>query len=67
MNFNIILMAVEAFLSLAEAEELPENSKDLKIIKKNLEELQTFNARKKYAEKNLKHSGIITSLAMMPA
>jgi hypothetical protein len=41
------------FYSLATAE--PADSKDLKTILKNLEKLDTHAARKKYAERNLKH------------
>lgn len=43
------------FHSLAVGEKLPENSKDLKTILKNIESLENYNSRKKYAEKNLKH------------
>jgi hypothetical protein len=55
MNINKLLRFVHLFYSLATEEELPENSKDIKIILKNIENLETFNARKKYAEKNLEH------------
>jgi hypothetical protein len=57
MNNNKILRFANIFYSIAstEKEELPENSKDLKVVKKNIEDLKTFQARKKYAEKNLKH------------
>ena len=43
------------FYSLAAGEELPADSNDLKVILKNLEELENYNSRKEYAEKNLKH------------
>jgi len=57
MNIDKILKMASEFESLAatEKEELPENSKDLKTVLKNIQNLKTFNARKKYAEKNLKH------------
>ena len=43
------------FYSLAAGEELPSDSDDLKIVLANLEKLETYNARKNYAERNLKH------------
>jgi len=43
------------FYALATGESLPSNSKDLATILKNIEELENYNSRKKYAEKNLKH------------
>jgi hypothetical protein len=43
------------FYSLATKEELPDNSKDLKTILKNIEGLENYNSRKEYAETNLKH------------
>lgn len=55
MNVNRLLRFATFFHSLAEKEELPENSKDLSTVLKNLEKLDTYNARKKYAEANLKH------------
>lgn len=55
MNANRLLRFATSFHSLAEKEELPENSKDLSTVLKNLEKLDTYNARKKYAEINLKH------------
>ena len=57
MNIDEILKLAQEFESFAalEKEELPENSKDLKVVLKNLQKLKTYNARKKYAEKNLKH------------
>lgn len=54
MNSKRILKFANIFYSLAVKEELPDNSKDLKTILKNLESLKTFHARKKYAEANLK-------------
>ncbi len=57
MNVNKILRFASIFESLAasEKEELPEDSKDLDVVLKNIQKLETYNARKKYAEKNLKH------------
>jgi len=56
MDINKIIKFADIFYSLAsETEPLPPNSKDLKTILKNIENLETYNARKKYAEKNLKH------------
>lgn len=43
------------FYSLAAGEELPVNSTDLKTVLSNLEHLETYAARKEYAEANLKH------------
>ena len=52
MNLEQILKLAELFYAFAgEAEELPENSDDLKTVLKNIENLETFGARKKYAEK----------------
>ena len=57
MNTNKLLRFTAMFESLASAEKekLPENSKDLKTILKNLEKIETYHARNRYAEKNLKH------------
>ena len=55
MNINNLIQKVNQFYKLATSEKLPDNSKDLKTILKNLDELETYQARKKYAEKNLKH------------
>jgi hypothetical protein len=55
MNPDRLLKRAFYFYKLATAEEMPANSKDLLTILKNLEELDSFNARKEYAEKNLKH------------
>ena len=56
MSINRLLRKAEMFYLLAsDSEKLPENSKDLKTILKNLEQLETYQARKKYAEKNLEH------------
>jgi hypothetical protein len=55
MNINSLIQKVNNFYSLATSGKLPENSKELRTILKNLDELETYQARKKYAEKNLKH------------
>lgn len=56
MNFTKLLRKTEMFYILAsETEKLPDNSKNLKVVLKNLDSLETYQARKKYAEKNLKH------------
>jgi len=55
MNINKILRFATLFESLASGEELPEDSKDLKTVLNNIEGLETYTARKNYAEENLKH------------
>lgn len=55
MNADKILKLADLFYALAKGKDLPANSKDLKTILKNLEDLDTHAARKEYAEKNLKH------------
>jgi hypothetical protein len=57
MRVKRLLRMADLFYLLAssEAEKVPESSKDLKTVLKNLEKLETYSARKKYAEKNLKH------------
>lgn len=55
MNSNKLLRFATMFYSLAVGEELPEDSDDLKTVLSNIEKLETYNARKKYAERNLKH------------
>lgn len=54
MRYNQLASFADIFYSLATKEKLPDNSKDLKIILKNIENLETYSARTKYAEKNLK-------------
>jgi hypothetical protein len=55
-RLNGIIRLVELFYSMAsEAEKLPTNSKDLKTVLRNIERLKTYQARKKYADLNLKH------------
>lgn len=55
MHPNKLLRFANMFYSLAAGEELPPNSDDLKTVLSNLEKLETYSARKKYAESNLKH------------
>lgn len=55
MNVNKLLRFATMFYSIAAGEELPENSDDLKTILSNIDSLDTYAARKKYAEKNLEH------------
>src|ERR1700677_4811773 len=55
MNSNKLLRFAQMFYSLAVSEDVPESSEDVAVILKNLENLETYAARKKYAEKNLKH------------
>jgi len=55
MDSNKLLKMAEYFYALAVGEKLPADAKDLKTILKNLETLENYNSRKKYAEKNLKH------------
>lgn len=55
MNPNKLLRFANMFYSLAAGEELPSDSDDLKVVLSNIEGLETYNARKNYAERNLKH------------
>ena len=55
MNLNKLLRFADLFYSLAASEELPSDSKDLPTILKNIAALETYKARKDYAEKNLEH------------
>ena len=51
-----LLKLADFFYALAsDKEELPENSKDLKTVLKNLAKLENYSSRKEYAEKNLEH------------
>lgn len=53
MHPNKLLRFSNIFYSLAAGEELPPKSSDLETILGNLEGLDTYTARKKYAEENL--------------
>lgn len=55
MHPNKLLRFANMFYSLAAGEELPPDSDNLKTVLSNLEKLETYSARKKYAESNLKH------------
>jgi hypothetical protein len=55
MHVNKLLRFATMFQSLAAGEELPPNSKDLAVVLRHLEELETYHARVKYAEANLEH------------
>jgi uncharacterized protein YpmB len=55
MNSNKLLRFANIFYSLASGEEIPAKSNDLKTILGNIEKLETYAARKKYAEENLEH------------
>lgn len=55
MNSDEVLKLSHFFCSLATSEKMPANSKELKTILSNLDELKTYQSRKKYAERNLKH------------
>lgn len=55
MNVNKLLRFANMFYSMAAGEELPPDSDDLGTVLSNIEKLETYNARKKYAERNLKH------------
>lgn len=52
MKPNKLLRFANIFYSLAAGEKLPADSDDLKIILNNIEGLETYKARKDYAEKN---------------
>jgi hypothetical protein len=56
MRPDKLLRLASLFYAMAsEQEELPSNSDNLKTVLSNLEKLETYAARKKYAEANLKH------------
>lgn len=56
MRPDKLLRLANLFYAMAsEQEELPPNSDNLKTVLSNLEKLETYAARKKYAEANLKH------------
>lgn len=69
MNPNKLLRFANMFYSLAAGEELPPDSDDLKTVLSNIEKLETYTARKKYAEQNLKHlsSGSSRIVYLTPA
>ena len=55
MHPNKLLRFANMFYSRAAGEDLPLNSDNLKMVLANLERLETYAARKKYAEANLEH------------
>jgi hypothetical protein len=55
MRTDKLLRLATLYYALAKEEESPANSKDLSTILENLEQCDTYAARKEYAEKNLKH------------
>jgi hypothetical protein len=55
MRPDKLLKFANIFYFLATGEDTPSDSKDVGTILKNLEELETYAARKKYAEDNLEH------------
>lgn len=69
MNPNKLLRFANMFYSMAAGEELPSDSDDLKVVLSNIEGLETYNARKNYAERNLKHlsSGSSRIVYLTPA
>ena len=69
MNPNKLLRFANLFYSLAAGEELPKDTDNLKQMLSNIESLETYNARKKYAERNLEHlsSGSSRIVYLTPA
>lgn len=55
MGLNRITRLADLFYALAISEKLPENTNSLKTVLKNIENLDTYQAKIKYLEKNLKH------------
>lgn len=55
MHPNKLLRFATMFCSLAAGEVLPADSEDLRTVLSNLEHLETYSARKEYAEANLSH------------
>lgn len=55
MHPNKLIRFANLFYSLAAEEELPPDSKEIGKIMGNLAKLETYSARKRYAEKNLEH------------
>lgn len=55
MNINKLLRFATTFYSLAVKEEVPPDTKDYPSFLSNLQKLETYQARKQYAENNLKH------------
>ena len=57
MHLHRLIRLATLFEAIAasETDDLPPNSKDLKTILSNLDKLETYQARKEYAENNLEH------------
>lgn len=55
MDSQRLLKLANYFYLLARGEKLPENSKNLSDILSNIDRLETYSARKEYAEENLEH------------
>jgi hypothetical protein len=55
MHPNKLLRFATMFHSMAAGEQLPPDSGDLKVVLHNIEGLETYTARKEYAERNLEH------------
>ncbi len=55
MRSSRLLRLSNLFYVLASSEELPKDSSELSAILKNIGQLETYTARKEYAEKNLEH------------
>ncbi len=55
MKIIDIVRLADKFYVMAKKEELPKDSKDTNTVLKNIEKLETYAARVKYAEKNLDH------------
>jgi len=53
MNSKILVKLSHYFYSLAKSEELPKDSNNLTTILNNIDKLETYQAKEKYAEKNL--------------
>ncbi len=62
MKLAKLFHSVDRFFKLAaESEELPEDSKDIKKVLKNLSKIETHSVRVEYAERNLDHLSSGTS------
>jgi hypothetical protein len=55
MHPNKLLRFATMFYSMAMGEEIPADSKELKTVLANIENLETYAARKEYAERNFTH------------
>lgn len=55
MEYVKIFQYIDKFYSLASKEKLPEDSDSLEEILDNIESIETYDARRRYAERNLEH------------